>query len=141
VIERYMAPLPADYSLAQLVELSRRWFPPRAEYHVVTDDDGVEYLAVDLLERKRLRADRDWLRAVAQHIPQHPTPEETAAAEGTVRTTIEDRARQAYDLNVAFLANASPSNAQVLAQVRLLTRECNALIRLVVGMLDSDAGT
>ena len=49
----------------------------------------------------------------------------------TNRTTIETQARTAYTNNRAFLAIATPTNAQVLAQTKALTRQVNALIRLV----------
>ena len=43
--------------------------------------------------------------------------------------------------NATFLALASPTNAQTLAQVRALTRQMNALARLVAGKLDTTDGT
>lgn len=64
-----------------------------------------------------------------------PTPTELNAAD------LHAKALAALDTNVAFLAVASPSNAQVLAQVRVLTRECTALIRLLLGALDVTDGT
>lgn len=51
------------------------------------------------------------------------------------------RARQALAVNDTFLALGSPTNAQTLAQVQRLTRECSALIRLAIGVADSIAGT
>jgi hypothetical protein len=51
------------------------------------------------------------------------------------------KATQAIDLNLDFLNLTTPSNAQVLAQVRLLTRETTALIRLLTEALDSTDGT
>lgn len=47
-----------------------------------------------------------------------------------VEYDLHARARQAYAANRAFLANATPTNAQVVAQVRALTRQTNALLRL-----------
>lgn len=44
-------------------------------------------------------------------------------------TDLLARARRALDTNATFLALTAPTNAQVLTQVRLLTREVNALIR------------
>lgn len=52
------------------------------------------------------------------------------------RTTLTDRASTALAGNRDFLALASPTNAQTLAQVKSLTRQSNALIRLVLGLLD-----
>lgn len=57
------------------------------------------------------------------------------------RSTIEQRARAALAANATYLAIASPTNAQNLAQIRLLTRECSALIRLALNELDTNDGT
>ena len=55
--------------------------------------------------------------------------------------TIRERAGAALTTNADFLALGSPSNAQVLAQVRALTRQVNGIIRLTLVRLDdiSDA--
>lgn len=53
---------------------------------------------------------------------------------------LRDRARAAIATNLTFLANGSPTNAQVVAQVRALTRECTALVRLLVGQFDTTDG-
>lgn len=60
---------------------------------------------------------------------------------GANRDDITAKARQALAANTAFLAIASPTNAQVVAQVNRLTRECSALIRLVLDELADTAGT
>jgi hypothetical protein len=51
------------------------------------------------------------------------------------------KAEQGLALNKVFLGLANPTQAQVLAQVRLLTREANNLIRLQVSALDSTDDT
>lgn len=54
------------------------------------------------------------------------------------RSSIEQRARDALTTNAAFLAITSPTNTQVVAQVRALTRQVNGLARLTLGELDQD---
>lgn len=49
--------------------------------------------------------------------------------------TLIARATTALAANRDFLAIATPSNAQTLAQVRALTRQMNAALRLLVGDL------
>lgn len=46
--------------------------------------------------------------------------------------TLRDRAIQALAANATFLAVASPSNAQIAAQVKALTRQVNGVMRLLV---------
>ena len=48
------------------------------------------------------------------------------------RKALADAAQQALADNATFLAIGTPSNAQVLAQVRALTRQNNQLIRRLV---------
>jgi type II secretory ATPase GspE/PulE/Tfp pilus assembly ATPase PilB-like protein len=50
--------------------------------------------------------------------------------------TLRTRAEQALDANRKFMAIASPTNAQVVAQVKALTVQNTAIIRLVIGRLD-----
>lgn len=59
----------------------------------------------------------------------------------TNTAAMQDKAFTAITANNNFLALTSPTNAQVLAQVQRLTRECTALIRLLLTIDDSSAGT
>lgn len=55
--------------------------------------------------------------------------------------TLHNRARNALATNATYLALASPTNAQTAAQVRALTRQVTALIRLTLDDIDDIAGT
>lgn len=57
------------------------------------------------------------------------------------RVLLESRAQSALVANTSFLAITSPTNAQVLAQVKILTRECSALIKLLLRELSDTSGT
>lgn len=68
-------------------------------------------------------------------VPVDTVPDETP--EGNAhRETIKAQAAQALDTNRTFLALASPTNAQTLAQVKALTRQNVGIIRLVLNLLD-----
>ena len=63
----------------------------------------------------------------------------TDKAREATRATIAAKAEHALTANATFLALASPTTAQAVAQVRTLTRECNALIRLLLStVIDGD---
>lgn len=55
--------------------------------------------------------------------------------------TLQQQAQSAIAINVAYLALVTPTNAQVAAQVNRLTRECSALIRLLLNQTDDTSGT
>ncbi len=74
--------------------------------------------------------------ALAAGYVEPPPPAEQVNAK-----TLQDRTNQALALNATYLSTSSPSAAQVAAQVRRLTQECSALIRLVNGALDSTDGS
>jgi hypothetical protein len=60
------------------------------------------------------------------------TPDELAARAAQANdATLRARVADALDANRSFLAVESPTNAQTLAQVKALTRQTQALIRLV----------
>ena len=54
---------------------------------------------------------------------------------------LKSKAEAALTSNATFLAINSPNASQVAAQVKALTRQNNALIRLLLGKLDSESGT
>ena len=68
-------------------------------------------------------------------IPIDTVPDETPQGNAN-RETIKAQARQALDVNRTFLALASPSQAQSLAQIRALSRQMNGTLRLLLGKLD-----
>lgn len=51
---------------------------------------------------------------------------------GANADAVRAKAAQALASNAAFLAIANPTNAQAVTQVQRLTREVNAIIRLLV---------
>lgn len=72
--------------------------------------------------------------AISYSFPARPTAEINAA-------TLQDRAATALTTNGSYLAIASPSNAQIATQVARLTRECSALIRLLLNQTEDITGT
>ena len=66
------------------------------------------------------------------------TPEGTAAVN---EKTLLDKIGTALTNNATYLAIASPSAAQNTAQVKALTRQVNALMRLAGRQLDNVTGT
>ncbi len=56
------------------------------------------------------------------------------------QATLQQRAQGALADNVAYLGLATPNSGQVAAQVARLTKECSAIIRLLLNQLDSTAG-
>lgn len=56
----------------------------------------------------------------------------------SVEMAIRAKALQALTVNVNYLAVTTPTAGQVSAQVKALTRQVQALIRLTLGQLDSD---
>jgi len=65
----------------------------------------------------------------------------TAATITTSEAALLAKAATALTTNATFLAIGSPSNAQAVAQVKALTRQVNALIRLARRDLLSTDGT
>ena len=77
------------------------------------------------------------------------TAEENEAADVRVaaevaeanQSTIESRALLALTVNDTYLALPSPTQADAIAQVDVLTKECSGLIRLLLRKLDTADGT
>lgn len=61
--------------------------------------------------------------------------------QSTNQAALQSKAQAALTANATYLAIGSPSNAQVSAQVTALTKEATAVIRLLLGQLDSTTGT
>lgn len=91
-----------------------------------------------------------------QIIATHPnvTSANTAAIQTVINAYVLDptwasgppgvlasRAQAALAANATYLALASPSVAQNTAQLQRVTKECNALIRLALNLLDTTSGT
>lgn len=71
----------------------------------------------------------------------NPETHVSTATEDANLPALVTKAQAALAANATFQAIASPTQAQTLAQVQLLTKESNALIRLALGVLDSTGGT
>lgn len=57
------------------------------------------------------------------------------------RDDVLEKARTALAANNAYLAVTTPTNVQVVAQVQRLTRECSAIIKLLLEDLADTTGT
>jgi len=68
----------------------------------------------------------------------HATAQAAVAALRAANTdTLHAQATTALAQNRAAIAAVAPTNAQVIAQVKNLSAQNNALIRLVLGLLDA----
>lgn len=65
----------------------------------------------------------------------------TVQTRETNRTSLKSKADTALTSNATYLALASPTTAQNTAQIKALTKQNNAIIRLLIEKLDSTSGT
>lgn len=77
------------------------------------------------------------LSAWSVTVLSNPTPQTPSR----VRGTLEGKVVSALASNDTFLAMVSPTAAQVATQVKALTRQVNTLGRILLGQLDTTAGT
>jgi len=89
-------------------------------------------LLVDLGESQRAAAEQ----VIANHVPLAAAELTRLATERSNEATIQDRAASALATNTAFLAIASPSNLQILNQLKAITRQNQGLIRLGLHKFD-----
>lgn len=61
---------------------------------------------------------------------------ETLPPERANRDAIEQTLRQAFTTNRDYIATTGPTAVQTTAQVKALSRQINALLRLTFGLLD-----
>lgn len=66
------------------------------------------------------------------------------AADATARTnlaTLQNKAQTALNNNATYLGIASPTNAQAVAQIGALTRQMDAVIRILTNLLSDTTNT
>lgn len=133
--QRVLARAPTNHSVGQLVAITAAMFPTAPDFGV-TDFGQRTFAWVQLPDgyTDRLNVEA-WSRAIETAVPTFPTPEQLSAQQAQNAVILRDRARTALATNQAFLALTPPTQAQVVAQVRALTQQNEALIRLVVGAL------
>lgn len=102
----------------------------------IYDTDLVTYQRFDIYSA--LVEERELRPAEATMILGQPA----AQVITTNASTLRQRAQQALALNAAYLGiPGTPTAAAAIQQVGLLTKECSALIRIVLNQLDDTSGT
>jgi hypothetical protein len=97
----------------------------------------IDQTSINITHPQAAEAQRSTIQAIIDAYvldPDWPGGDDNAAV-------LAYRARKALIDNDDFLAVVTPTNAQVLAQVQRLTRETSAVIRLLLGFLDTTDGT
>lgn len=74
-----------------------------------------------------------------QRVEQDDTGAQRVTYANPVEDSIRKQAAAALSVNATFLGIAAPSQAQSLAQIRALTRQVNALIRMELDDYSADA--
>lgn len=95
---------------------------------------GGGYVASDAVDQATLEAGVAAHAADPAYVDPNPAP---PPIEEQNRQTLEQRADQALQTNATYIALASPTNAQHFAQLKAVTQECSALIRLLLRRLDA----
>lgn len=101
------------------------------------DTDANTYARYDI-DGATVLEQRDIRPAEIQMIIGQPQ----ALQQATNAATLRNRAQLALAANANYLALPDPVTLlQATAQIKLLTRECNALIRLALNLIDDTSGT
>lgn len=79
--------------------------------------------------------------AVAASVAAAPAIATARATAAANAVALQQRLQAALDANATYLAIPSPTTKDVMTQVALLTKECSALIRRNLNLLDSTSGT
>jgi hypothetical protein len=126
-------PAPAVYDLGQIRALAQARFGAGIDCNEVRPD----IIRVYLPSTPNPAAATAWTNDLATYTLTHPT----AADVATNLAALQTKAQTALTNNATFQAIASPSNAQTLAQVQALTKQCNGIIRLLLNLTDTTSGT
>lgn len=92
------------------------------------------------LENGTLKYYQDGVEITAAQAKTLVASEPEVIAE-TNKRSLEAKSNTALTANATYIAIASPTNAQTTAQVKALSRQNNALIRLLLKKLDTTNGT
>lgn len=139
---RFDAQLPAVYDLPQLVSLTRTRYPSCEAVNKV-DMAGGSFIAVYWDNWSPTASSLTaWRADVAAHVPTHPTAAELEATRADNEATLRQRALPALTANDNFIAATKPSTAAAQASAAYdaavrLSKECNALIQLLLNNLDT----